>query len=96
MRKGGVAFQIKILNGFKVEPPLAAKGVKDRELVLDESGRRAGLRLERGLVERLLMHRPSSFAGSFENSNAPFPSGRTTIASPSPNFPSSTAIASGF
>ena len=34
--------------------------------------------------------------GSFENSNAPFPSGRTTIESPSPNRPSSTAIASGF
>jgi len=37
-----------------------------------------------------------SRAGSFENSNPPFPSGRTTIASPSPNFPSRTAIANGF
>src|SRR5438045_9740320 len=42
-------------------------------------------------------HAPTvSFDGSLENSNAPFPSGRTTIASPSLNRPSSTAIASGF
>jgi hypothetical protein len=37
VRKGGVAFQIKILNGFKVKPPLAAKDVKDRELVLGKA-----------------------------------------------------------
>jgi hypothetical protein len=37
VRKGGVAFQIKILNGFKVKPPLAAKEVKDRELALGKA-----------------------------------------------------------
>jgi hypothetical protein len=34
---GGVAFHIKFLNGFKVKPPLAAKDVKDRELVLGKA-----------------------------------------------------------
>src|SRR5262245_42857907 len=37
-----------------------------------------------------------SRAGSLANSSPPLPSGRTTIASPSPNRPSSTASASGF
>lgn len=34
VRKGGVDLQIKILNGFKVKPPLGADEVKARELVL--------------------------------------------------------------
>jgi len=37
-----------------------------------------------------------SRAGSFENSKPPFPSGRTTITSLSPNLPSRTASAKGF
>ena len=37
-----------------------------------------------------------SRAGSFENSKAPLPSGRTTITSLSPNLPSRTASAKGF
>ncbi len=34
VRKGGVAFQLKVLNGSKVRPPIAPDDVKARELVL--------------------------------------------------------------
>jgi hypothetical protein len=34
VRKGGVAFQVKVLNGYKVKPHLAPDDVKARELVL--------------------------------------------------------------
>lgn len=34
VRKSGVPFQIKILNGFKVKPPLSPSEVKARELAL--------------------------------------------------------------
>jgi hypothetical protein len=34
LRKHGVPFQIKILNGFKVKPPLSPSEIKTRELAL--------------------------------------------------------------
>jgi hypothetical protein len=34
VRKGGVAFQLKVLNGYKIKPHLTADEVKARELVL--------------------------------------------------------------
>jgi hypothetical protein len=34
VRKGAVAFQLKVLNGYKVKPHMAADDVKARELVL--------------------------------------------------------------
>ena len=34
VRKGGTYFQIKILNGFKVKPPLSADAIKTGELTL--------------------------------------------------------------
>jgi hypothetical protein len=34
VRKGGVAFQLKVLNGYKIKPHLGAEEVKARELVL--------------------------------------------------------------
>ncbi len=34
VKKGGVAFQLKVLNGSKVKPPIAPDDVKARELVL--------------------------------------------------------------
>jgi hypothetical protein len=37
VRKGGVYFQIKVLNGLKVKPPLSADAVKARELVLGQA-----------------------------------------------------------